>query len=117
MNCINESVNVQAKRYIELSSGCINSSEKTPLREDCKTDPWTAVAKQKLKVEKELQSMENFSYTIVRLPIVYGIGDKRYLSKYFPLFIYSRNQINKTTCCICIGGNYHTLYYKFGKLN
>ncbi|XP_073814274.1 uncharacterized protein isoform X1 [Musca autumnalis] len=79
LNCINESVNVKARRYIELSSGCVNSSEKTPLKEDCKTDPWTAVAKQKLKVEKELQSMENFSYTIVRLPIVYGIGDKRYL--------------------------------------
>ncbi|XP_013113333.1 methionine adenosyltransferase 2 subunit beta isoform X2 [Stomoxys calcitrans] len=79
MNCITEALNIKAKRYIELSSGCVNSSEKIPLKENCKTDPWTAVAKQKLKVEKELQSLENFSFTIVRLPIVYGFGDKRYL--------------------------------------
>ncbi|XP_075147251.1 uncharacterized protein LOC142221418 [Haematobia irritans] len=79
LNCANESVNINTKRYVELSSGCINSSEKIPLKEDCKTEPWTALAKQKVKVEKELQSMDNLNYTIVRLPIVYGIGDKRYL--------------------------------------
>lgn len=79
LNCANEALSIKAKRYIEFSSGSVNSSEKSPLKEDCKNDPWTAVAKQKLKVEKELLSMENFSYTIIRLPVVYGLGDKRYL--------------------------------------
>lgn len=81
MNCANEAASQQVKRFVELSSGCVNSSEKTPLKEDCKLEPWTGVAKQKLKVEKELPQINNLSYTIVRLPIVYGIGDKRYLSK------------------------------------
>lgn len=81
LNCANEAFNIKAQRFIEFSSGSVNSSEKSALKEDCKYDPWTAVAKQKLKVEKELQAMENFSYTVVRLPVVYGLGDKRYLSK------------------------------------
>ncbi|ALC47894.1 CG5854 [Drosophila busckii] len=79
INCANEAANQQVKRYVELSSGCVNSSEKTPLKEDCKHEPWTGVAKQKLKVEKELAQVNNLNYTVVRLPIVYGIGDKRYL--------------------------------------
>ncbi|XP_016952567.1 uncharacterized protein LOC108026241 [Drosophila biarmipes] len=79
LNCANEAANQRVKRYVELSSGCMNSSEKTPLKEDCKLDPWTGVAKQKLKVEKELANIDDLSYTVVRLPVVYGIGDKRYL--------------------------------------
>lgn len=71
------------RHYVELSSGCVNSSEKTPLKEDCKLEPWTGVARQKLKVEKELANMDDLSYTVVRLPVVYGIGDKRYLSELF----------------------------------
>lgn len=81
LNCANEAADQQVKRYVELSSGCVNSSEKTPLKEDCKLEPWTGVAKQKLKVEKELAHIQNLSYTVVRLPVVYGIGDKRYLSE------------------------------------
>ncbi|XP_037953156.1 uncharacterized protein LOC119683520 [Teleopsis dalmanni] len=79
MNCAHEAVNIKVKRFVELSSGCVNSSEKTPLKEDCKLDPWTSVAKQKLKVEKELHTLDDLSYTVVRLPVVYGLGDKRYL--------------------------------------
>lgn len=81
LNCANEAADQKVKRYVELSSGCVNSSEKTPLKEDCKLEPWTGVAKQKLKVEKELAHIQNLSYTVVRLPVVYGIGDKRYLSE------------------------------------
>ncbi|XP_055380010.1 uncharacterized protein LOC129611090 [Condylostylus longicornis] len=79
MNCANEAATQNVKRYIELGSGCINSSDKNPLKEDCKLDPWTCLAKYKLKVEKELKLIENLNYTIFRLPIVYGFGDKRYL--------------------------------------
>uniref|UniRef100_A0A1A9W5Q6 NAD-dependent epimerase/dehydratase domain-containing protein n=1 Tax=Glossina brevipalpis TaxID=37001 RepID=A0A1A9W5Q6_9MUSC len=79
INCANEATNIKTKRFIELSSGSVNSSEKIPLKEDCKHEPWTAVAKQKLKVEKELYTIEDLSFTVVRLPVVYGLGDKRYL--------------------------------------
>ncbi|BFF91216.1 uncharacterized protein DMAD_09547 [Drosophila madeirensis] len=79
LNCANEAATQRVKRYVELSSGCVNSSDKAPLKEDCKLEPWTGVAKQKLKVEKELSGINDLSYTVVRLPIVYGIGDKRYL--------------------------------------
>lgn len=81
LNCATEAALIKAKRYIELSSGNMNSSEKTPLKEDCKIDPWTSVARFKSKVEKELRSITDLNYTIVRLPIVYGIADKKYLSK------------------------------------
>ncbi|XP_014098961.1 dTDP-D-glucose 4,6-dehydratase [Bactrocera oleae] len=80
MNCANEAANIKVKRFIELSSGCVNSSEKVPQKEDCKHEPWTSLAKQKLKVERELETLTNvLDYTVVRLPIVYGLGDKRYL--------------------------------------
>lgn len=79
LNCATEAANIKVKRFIELSTGCVNSSEKTPIKEDCKSEPWTNVAKQKLKVEKELNAMDDLSFTVVRLPIVYGFGDKRYL--------------------------------------
>ncbi|XP_067631566.1 uncharacterized protein [Eurosta solidaginis] len=79
-NCANQAANCKVKRYVELSSGCVNSSEKMPQREDCKLEPWTCVAKQKLKVERELEGLSHaLPYTIVRLPIVYGLADKRYL--------------------------------------
>lgn len=80
INCAKEAAALKVGRYIELSSGCMNSSEKLPLTEDCKIDPWTSVAKFKHKVEKELSSISKLNYTIVRLPIVYGPGDKRYLT-------------------------------------
>lgn len=82
-NCANEAANIKVKRFIELSSGCVNSSEKVPQKEDCKHEPWTCLAKQKLKVERELETLSGvLDYTVVRLPIVYGLGDKRYLSEY-----------------------------------
>lgn len=79
LNCANEAVHNNVKRFMELSSGCINSSEKLPLKEDCKSDPWTYVAKYKHKIEKDLKTIDNLNYTILRLPLVYGFGDKRYL--------------------------------------
>ncbi|XP_055905826.1 uncharacterized protein LOC129941265 [Eupeodes corollae] len=79
VNCATEAANINVKRFIELGSGSVNSSEKTALKEDCKTDPWTAVAKMKVKVEKELKAMNNLNYSVLRFPIVYGVGDKRYL--------------------------------------
>lgn len=80
LNCATEAAAVGAKRYVELSSGNVLSSEKTAINETSKIDPWTSVAKFKVKVEKELASVPELNYTIFRLPIVYGPGDKRGLT-------------------------------------
>ena len=77
LNCAKESANHNVKRYIELSSGNMLSSEKLPVKEDCAMAPWTNVARQKSKVEAELNDIPNLNYTIIRLPIVYGKSDQR----------------------------------------
>ncbi|CAH0553088.1 unnamed protein product [Brassicogethes aeneus] len=76
LNCANEAANHNVKHYIELSSGNMYSNEKTPLKEDAAVEPWTMVAKWKKKVEEQLNDIPNLKYTILRVPIVYGIGDK-----------------------------------------
>lgn len=68
-------------RYVEFSSGNMLSSEKCAIQEDCTLKPWTKLAQQKVKIEKELSNRSNeLNYTIIRLPLVYGIGDHKGLS-------------------------------------
>lgn len=86
VNCANESVKQNARRYVELSSGNMHSSEKA-ISEDCYSEPWTLVAKYKAKAENQLKAIPGLCYTVLRLPIVYGIGDRRNLSKYILLYI------------------------------
>lgn len=81
LNCANESVKQNAQRYVELSSGNMHSSEKVAISEDCYSEPWTLVAKYKAKAENQLKSVPGLCYTVLRLPIVYGVGDRRNLSK------------------------------------
>lgn len=53
-----------------------------PVTEACThLEPWTQLALQKLEVERELHSMTNLDYVIVRPAIVYGPGDRTGLSK------------------------------------
>lgn len=85
MNCAGEAARRNVKRYFELSSASMNSNEKTPQSETCTVDPWTAGAKYKAKIETELSKIPNLNYTVLRLPIVYGIGDRNGLSKYYKL--------------------------------
>lgn len=87
VNCAKEAALMGVERYIELSSGCLKASKRSPLREDCETEAWTSVAIQKLKIEEELKELSELSYTVLRLPIVYGLGDKQYLSKKYSLNI------------------------------
>lgn len=86
MNCVRQSKTRAVGRYIELSSGNVLSSDKKAVGEDCIAAPWTKEAKFKAKVEKELVQVEGLSYTIVRLPLVYGKGDRRGLSELFYIF-------------------------------
>lgn len=68
-------------RFVELSSGNMLSSDKKPVAEDCTPSPWTMEARFKAKLEQQLPQIKGLSYTIVRLPLVYGKGDRRGLSK------------------------------------
>ncbi|XP_056641712.1 uncharacterized protein LOC130448374 [Diorhabda sublineata] len=76
LNCAKEAALQKAKHYIELSSGNMYSSEKTVHKEDGPIEPWTFVAKWKRQVEKKLAEIPDLTYTVLRLPIVYGLGDK-----------------------------------------
>nr|CAH7750082.1 unnamed protein product [Callosobruchus chinensis] len=76
LNCANEAANHKVKHYVELSSGNMHSSEKLPHKEDGPMEPWTYVAKWKKQVEDQLSDIPDLPYTILRLPVVYGIGDK-----------------------------------------
>lgn len=82
LNCINEAIAHQVKRYVEFSSGNMHSSDQWQMKEDCCLKPWTQVAQQKAKIEQELKNRSSeLNYTVLRLPIVYGKGDRRGLSK------------------------------------
>lgn len=84
MNCIKEATALNVHRYVEFSSGNIYSSEKKPIKEDHEKKPWTKVAQQKIRIEEELQHRsDELNYTILRLPLVYGVGDHKGLSMFF----------------------------------
>lgn len=51
-------------------------SSELPTTEDCPCEPWTFIAKHKADVEKQLSTIADLKYTILRLPLVYGIGDR-----------------------------------------
>lgn len=50
LNCAKESAAQGVKHYVELSSGNMHSSEKTPHKENGAVEPWTFVAKWKREV-------------------------------------------------------------------
>ncbi|XP_064595952.1 dTDP-glucose 4,6-dehydratase-like [Liolophura sinensis] len=79
LNCAREAAKRKVKRYLEVSSGQMNSSEK-PIREDSKCNPWTQMAKHKHSVERELSEMADLNYVIARPAIVYGPGDRQGLT-------------------------------------
>ncbi|XP_077288188.1 uncharacterized protein LOC143912728 isoform X2 [Arctopsyche grandis] len=78
MNCVKECARLKVKRYIEITSGCMFSSEKIAHSEDGLVEPWTFVAKWKSQVETEMEKLSSdLDYTIVRPAIVYGSGDRK----------------------------------------
>ncbi|XP_053669629.1 uncharacterized protein LOC128720009 [Anopheles nili] len=80
LNCATEAVKHRAKRYIELSTGSMHSDETEPQKEDCPVEPWTMVGKYKAKVEQALTTVKDLPYTILRIPICYGVGDRKGLT-------------------------------------
>lgn len=51
------------------------------IKEDVDCDPWTSIARYKLRVENDLQSIPDLNYVILRPALVYGVGDKAGLSR------------------------------------
>ena len=75
LNCAKKAGELKVKKYIQISTGQVYSSDKKASDEESKVSPWTLVAKYKLKVEEELKKIEGLNYVIVRPAIIYGIGD------------------------------------------
>ncbi|XP_066594616.1 uncharacterized protein [Prorops nasuta] len=75
INCAKEAAKLNL-RYVEISTGNLNSDKIPHKEEDPCDDPWTLVAKYKLQVETELKDIPGLKYTILRPAIVYGPGDK-----------------------------------------
>lgn len=84
LNCINEAINQRdICRYVEFSSANMMSSEHCAIQEDSSMKPWTKLAQHKEKIEKELEKRKReLNYTILRLPLVYGKGDRKGLSEF-----------------------------------
>ncbi|KAF9897273.1 hypothetical protein BX616_005888, partial [Lobosporangium transversale] len=74
INCAKEAVKRGAKIFVQMSTGDIYESSGAASKEDSKTKPWNTIAEYKLKVDKELQSMEGLNLIILRPAVVYGIG-------------------------------------------
>ncbi|KAK7866504.1 hypothetical protein R5R35_014366 [Gryllus longicercus] len=80
LNCAREAAKQNVKRFVEVSTGHMCSSDKMPYKEDSKVEPWTLVAKWKNQVEEELSKVPELKFTIVRPGIVYGLGDRHGLA-------------------------------------
>lgn len=80
-NCACESAKHGIRRYIEVSTAQMLSSDKKPFVESCsRLDPCSRLAAKKLEAEKELNTMTDLNYVIVRPAFVYGPGDKATLT-------------------------------------
>eukprot|EP01136_Pigoraptor_vietnamica_P033979 Opistho-1_new@97437 len=75
VNCAKEAAKRNVKRFVEISTGQVYSGDKKHNTEDDKTDPWTLIAKAKLKAEQELAKIPGLNYVIVRPAVVYGVSD------------------------------------------
>jgi len=75
-----EAAKQKVDRFVEVSTAQVYEAGKKPSKENGKTDPWTALAKHKLKAEEELRKIAGLNLIIVRPAIVYGPGDINGLS-------------------------------------
>lgn len=56
LNCARVARRPSLKRYVELS--CVMSSSASPSDETCKMEPWSAIGRNKARVEKELERIQ-----------------------------------------------------------
>jgi len=74
--CAKEAAKHNPKRFIEVSTAQVYEPTSSVKKENGKIDPWTNLAKHKLKVEEQLKDIAGLNYVIVRPAVVYGPGDK-----------------------------------------
>merc|ERR1711976_888575 len=75
MGVAKAAVEFGCKKFIEVSTAQVYAEGKKPSKEDAKLNPWTSLAKYKLKAEQSLKAMDGLPLVIVRPAIVYGPGD------------------------------------------
>jgi len=75
LTCANAAAKHGVKTYIEVSTAQVYDAGKKPSGEGDKINPWTKLAKAKLKAEEELKKINGLNLIIVRPAIVYGPGD------------------------------------------
>ncbi|EDO44998.1 predicted protein [Nematostella vectensis] len=80
VNCAQQAAKQGIKRFIEVSTAQVYSSDKKVSEEEGKMSPWTGLAKYKLMVEEELSKIEGLDFVIVRPAIVYGLADRQGLT-------------------------------------
>jgi len=73
--CAAEAVKQGVDRFIEVSTAQVYESEKKPSKENAKLDPWTLLAKSKLKAEEALKNTSGLNLIILRPAVVYGPSD------------------------------------------
>jgi len=75
-----EAAKQKVDRFVEVSTAQVYEEGKKPSKENAKTEPWTALAKHKLKAEEELRKIAGLNLIIVRPALIYGPGDINGLS-------------------------------------
>jgi len=75
-----EAAKQEVDKFIEVSTAQIYEAGKKKAKENEKADPWTGIAKYKLKAEEELRKIPKLNLIIVRPAYVYGPGDITSLS-------------------------------------
>jgi len=73
--CAAEAIKQGVDRFIEVSTAQVYEAEKKPSKENSKLDPWTLLAKSKLKAEEALKTTAGLNLVILRPAVVYGPGD------------------------------------------
>lgn len=75
--CATAAVQVGCEKYIEVSTAQIYSGGSSkPSKENEAPKPWTELAQAHLTAEKALAKVPGLNYSIIRLPVVYGAGDR-----------------------------------------
>eukprot|EP01010_Urceolus_cornutus_P004937 NODE_823_length_1307_cov_275.337043_g624_i0.p1 GENE.NODE_823_length_1307_cov_275.337043_g624_i0~~NODE_823_length_1307_cov_275.337043_g624_i0.p1 ORF type:complete len:369 (+),score=84.06 NODE_823_length_1307_cov_275.337043_g624_i0:70-1176(+) len=64
------------ERYIEVSTAQVYEPKDKPAKETSKVKPWTQPATYQLQAEQQVLQHSGLPVIVVRLPIVYGPGDK-----------------------------------------
>ncbi|KAH3909035.1 hypothetical protein HBI56_125830 [Parastagonospora nodorum] len=68
------------KCFVELSTGMVYKSEKTPSKETDKLKPWSNLAKYKAKAEEDLAKIEGLNLVVMRMAHVYGPYTSKFIS-------------------------------------